>query len=273
MQDIPDKLQSLSILGGVDYLIDSALHLTGDPALDRDPIGRAPHHQHITSCQRRSTGPLDGFDALALVTAIYEKVVVNWRASSYHNGSDENWRLKSNPDIAENNNSEEVFLERAIVRIMNLLQPEPECWFNQVPVASGLVHPTADHGRNIDLVHRLGDKAFELIELKVRSDTPLFAAMEILKYGLVYVFCRHCDLISQSIFKHRRLLEAERIHLRVLAPAAYYKMYDLSWLESSLNEGLAEFSVQRGLPFGLDFAFEILTLVARSPVNWRSSRP
>jgi hypothetical protein len=272
MKDIPDKSTSLSILDGVDYLIDSGLHLTGDLELARDPIGRAPHHQHITSCQRRSTGPLDGFDALALVTAIYEKVVANWEASSYHKGSDENWRLKPNRDIAENNDSEEVFLERAIVRIMNEIQPKPECWYNQVPVASGLVHPTTDHGRNIDLVHRLGDKAFEFIELKVRNATPLYAAMEILKYGLVYVFCRHCALVSQSIFKHRELLEAERIHLRVLAPATYYEKYDLSWLEASLDKGLAEFSVQHRLPFGLDFAFEILTLISRSPVKWRPSQ-
>lgn len=272
MKDIPDKSTSLSILGGVDYLIDSALHLTGDEAFDRDPIGRAPHHQHITSCQRRSTGPPNGFDALALVTAIYDKVVANWEASSYHNGSDENWRLQANKGIAENNDSEEVFLERVIVRTMNGHQPKPECWFNQVPVASGLVHPSADHGRNVDLVHQLGDKTFELIELKVRSDTPLYAAMEILKYGLVYVFCRRCALISQSIFKHPKLLEAERIHLRVLAPAAFYEKYDLSWLEASLNKGIAEFSVQHSLSFGLDFAFETLTLVARSAVRWRPAQ-
>jgi hypothetical protein len=244
MQDIPDESTSLSIFGG----------------------------RHVTSCQRCSAGPIDGFDASALFTAIYEKVVANWEASSYHKGSEENWRLKPNPEIAENNASEEVFLERAIVRIVNGLQPETKSWFNQVPVASGLVHPAADHGRNVDLVHKLGDKAFELIELKVRSDTPLYAAMEIVKYGVVYVFCRHSALIPQSILKHRELLEAEWVHLKVLAPATYYEKYDLAWLETSLNKGLAEFSVQHRLPFGLDFAFETLTLVARSPGKWRPSQ-
>jgi hypothetical protein len=38
----------------------------GEDVKEIQSAARAPHHQHVTSCQRRSTGPPDGFDALAL---------------------------------------------------------------------------------------------------------------------------------------------------------------------------------------------------------------
>ena len=170
--------------------------------------------------------------------------------------------------LADQNKSPEVCLERAIVRTMKTLEPKRLSWVNQVPIASGLVNATADRSRKIDLVHILGGGTFEFIELKVRSDTPLFAAMEILKYGLVYAFCRYAGRVQQSIFKDPELREAKRINLRVLAPAAYYENYDLSWLEVSLNEGLAAFCVAQRLKCDLHFAFEPLTFVARTPVSW-----
>jgi len=265
------RSSSPSIFSGVDYLIDSALQLTGDVALGRAAIGNPPHHEHDSSCQRLSALPLKGFDSIALLTAIYDKIGTNWDTSSYHNGSDENWRLDDpRTELAEGNDSPEVCLERAIVRTMNALEPNSMSWVNQVPVASGLVHATADRSRKIDLVHKLDEKTFELIELKVRSDTPLYAAMEILKSAVVYAFCRHDSRVQQSIFKDRKLLEAERIHLRVLAPAAYYKNYDLAWLETGLNEGLAEFRIAQGLTFASDFAFETLAFIERSPTKWPS---
>ena len=257
----------------VSNLIDVALQLTGDVPLGRVAIGNPPHHRHDKSCQRLSTYPLERFDCLALLMAIYGKIVINWNASNYHEGSDENWRLDDpRIELAKGNVSPEVCLERAIVRTMSALEPMRISWANQVPIASGLVHATADRSRKIDLVHTLGGDTFEFIELKVKSDTPLYAAMEILKYALVYAFCRHDSRVPQSIFRHRELLEAKRIHLRVLAPAAYYRSYDLSWLEASLNEGLAAFAVAERLTFVLDFAFEALAFIARSPVKWSSQR-
>jgi hypothetical protein len=270
MQDQLVNSTTLSIFDGVDALIDSALHLTGDAASGRTAIGKAPHHGHSLSCQRLSKNPPVDFNAAALVTNLYEKIGGNWDTSIYHKGSEENWRFDKQKRIAEKNRSPEVRLERMIVNARHGLLPDPDSWVNQVPVASGLVSVTADRSCKIDLVHECGNNTYEFIELKVRRDTntPLYAAMEILKYGVVYVFCRHDTRVPQSIFKNRKLLEADRIQLRVLAPARYYDNYDLSWLEMSLNEGIATFRTEQQLSFEMDFKFETLSLIARSPVKW-----
>jgi hypothetical protein len=134
------------------------------------------------------------------------------------------------------------------------------------------VHPGADRRRSIDLVHKCGDKTYEFIELKLASDTPLYAAMEILKYGVLYIFCRQDERVSRYIHIHEKenLLQAESIHLRVLAPARYYEKYDLAWLETSINSGLDNFLTQRRFAFKMDFKFEILWLIpSRSPVTWK----
>ena len=62
------------------------------------------------------------------------------------------------------------------------------------------------------------------------------------------------------------MLGAPGIHLKVLAPASYYEEYDLSWLEKSINSGLANFLAQPKRGFKMDFRFESLS---RSPVTWR----
>ena len=194
-------LTSPSVFSGVDYLIDSALRLTSDESLGRAAVGNPPHHEHNTSSQRLTKQPLDGFDSHVLLASIYEMIGSNWDASKYHGGSEENWRLNDpRTELARENDSPEVCLERAIVRTMNALE-RTNVWVNQVPIASGLIHPTSDRIRKIDLVHKLGEGTFEFIELKVRSDTPLYAAMEILKYALVYAFSRHLivEFHSQSL--------------------------------------------------------------------------
>ncbi len=260
-----------SILEDVDKLIDSEL--------DLKDIGADPQYQHKTSCRQLTKPPMTGFKASDLIAKIYEKVVENWDASIYHEGSEENWRLEKQKGISANNNSSEVSLERAIVNIPSEIWPDAANWFNQVPVASGLVDPH-EGGRRVDLVHDCGDKAYEFIELKVDSNTPLYAAMEILKYGVLYIFCRQDDRVSKCINRkggpiidrERKLMRAEKIHLKVLAPAKYYEGYDLLWLEDKLNNGLAKFLAQPKFMFKLemDFKFETLSLIlTRCPV-WKA---
>lgn len=228
-----------SILEGVDNLIDSALGVNG--------VGETPHHEHETSCHQLTKTPMTEFDASVLIADIYYQIGTNWDTSKYHDGSEENWRLEKQKGIGANNNRPEVSLERAIVNIPAEIWPDAANWFNQVPVASGLVDPH-EGGRRIDLVHNCGDKAYEFIELKVDSNTPLYAAMEILKYGVLYIFCRQDDRVKcvdqkgePIIDREGKLMQAKKIHLRVLAPAKYYEKYDLSWLEKSIKSGLAIF--------------------------------
>jgi hypothetical protein len=90
-------------------------------------------------------------------------------------------------------------------------------------------------------VHNLAHGVWEFIELKVNSDTPLYAAMEILQYGLLFLFSRHHQQELQYDTS-KELLQATQIHLKVLAPSRYYTSnragapYQLQWLEESLNE-------------------------------------
>ncbi|MBN8279018.1 MAG: hypothetical protein J0M16_00220 [Gammaproteobacteria bacterium] len=249
-----------SILAGVDDLIDSALCVID--------IGEPPHHKHGKSCRRLTKTPVSGFDASALLEDAYQTVRNNWDASNYHQRSEENWRFTKQERISAENSSSEVCLERAIVSIPEDIWADAENWVNQVPVASGLVDPQADGSRRIDLVHKCGNKAYEFIELKTANYTPLYAAMEIVKYGVLYIFCREDARTQDWIYRERELLQAEKIHLRVLAPANYYEGYDLAWLEASINRGVVKFLAQ--YKFTMDFKFEALPLIpSRSPVRWK----
>lgn len=107
--------------------------------------------------------------------------------------SAENWRFDKRTSFREENLSPETLLERTISRVVD------ENWANQVPVDSGLVAGSAHW---IDLVFRAGT-AFSLIELKDESNTPLSAAIQVVRYGLVHAFTR-CEVeiadFTQSSF-------------------------------------------------------------------------
>ena len=178
-----------SILANVDPIIDRALGLTN--------IG----HKHKTSCRDLTETPVKDLDVAALIEKIYGKIEHNWDNSTYHKRSKENWRFEKKRGISKKNDSPEVGLERAIINIPRELWSDALDWVNQVPTASGLVDPSADGSRRIDLVHKCGDKEYEFIELKVGSDTPLYAAMEILKYGVLYIFAREHEEASKYVKK------------------------------------------------------------------------
>jgi hypothetical protein len=254
-----------SLLAGVDDIIDEALGLTN--------IGERPFHKHKTSCRNLTKAPVKEFDASALIEEIYEKIGNNWGNSTYHKMSEENWRFEKKRGISNENDSPEVGLERAIINIPQELWPDAADWVNQVPTASGLVDPNADGSRRIDLVHKCGDKEYEFIELKVGSDTPLYAAMEILKYGVLYIFAREHEEASKYVKKERDLLKAMSIHLRVLAPASYYAECNLAWLEVCIDRGLANFLANRELSFLMDFKFETLALTLTRSSPWVPGGP
>ena len=113
---------------------------------------------------------------------------------------------------------------------------------------------------------------YELIELKTDDGggTPLFAAMEILQYGVLYIFSR--EKFQELGYHGIELLNAKGIHLRVLAPADYYAPYNLSWLEKSINKGLASFLTK--FNFKMDFKFDTLSLTpTRSSPLWVPGGP
>ena len=247
-----------SILDGVEPQIDKNLKLGGNCK------GTPPHYEHLQDCQVISRAHPSDIDGHELVKAIYDEIDSNWSKRKYTKGSSpENWRLKKNPaknDEGQKDNRDnklEVRLERAIVDISPEDWPDAGNWVNQVPTASGFVGPGSDKRRAIDLVHRLGDGVYELIELKVDVDsgTPLYAAMEILQYGALYIFARRNEQIK-SAANEKRLLQAKSIHLKVLAPCDYYTGCKLDWLEDEINSGLKRYLAAQTFDFDLDFKFE-----------------
>ena len=235
----------MSILAGLDSIFDQHLGV--------ETIGNSsPHYRHRTSAYRLSAGRPVGFQALPMLRDAYSRLLLNLNRSLYfslHGASKENWRFEKQLGIAPGNTSPEVGLERAIVGVMG------GRWTNQMPTASGLWNDVADKRRAVDLVFAVEEKIFELIELKVKSDTPLRAAVEIVQYGLLYALARECYPEKQQTGKP--LLCAKDVRLRVLAPTNYYTSYELSWLEHDLDVGLRNFSLKRfDMPLLTAFSFQ-----------------
>ena len=236
------------ILKGVGQIIDRFF--------DIEHIGtRTPHYGHKTACLRLSGKWPAGLNGFELVEAIYKRIEVNWENSSRRRqgmrASRENWRDEARTDFA--GGSPEVQLERTIAMLPG------EAWANQVLTSSGLIGPHLDKTRNIDLVRKCGNGRYEFVELKVNSNTPLFAAMEILGYGVIYLFSilHREELGYDEPEPERKMLGAKHIHLKVLAPYGYYTEYQLAWLECLINDGLSAFIESRPeLGVGMDFRFE-----------------
>ena len=247
-----------SILDGVYLAIDRWLNI--------DDIGQSPHHRHRSAWQQldgKSMGSMDGFQLITELLGIIER---NWQDTRTGYGklpSVENWRLDSLPEISKENKSPEVTLERAIVTL------SPADWANQVPTSSGLCGPTQDKRRAIDLVYKNGFKEYTFFELKIASDTPLFATMEILIYGILYIFTRqHMNELGYDNGE-KVLLQAQTIHLRTLAPKKYYGEVDLTWLEKAINAGLTKYlSGQAGMPLKMDFGF----IAIADEFEWRHDK-
>jgi hypothetical protein len=196
---------------------------------------------------------LTGSEGEGLVQAIFDALADNYRrggASANKDRSQANWRWCSlQPKISVANPSPEVGLEREIAKACEAAGRMD--WANQIPVASGLILGAADRRRAIDLVHRRGDGHFEFIELKIASDTPLYASVEIIGYACLWLLAR-ADPPTRS----SELLVADKVDLRVLAPARYYDGFDLEWLETRLDSQAKALGRAHGVH--LSFAFDVL---------------
>jgi hypothetical protein len=232
-----------SIVDGVMYIIDESLNITH--------IGKAPHFKHKKSCLSLKSTPAD-FNAGKVISKIYEQLVNNFKDPDNHfhsrGPSDKNWRFEKIPYIAKHNGSKEKTLEKSIAKL-----PSPD-WVNQVPTSSGLIGSSSDKLRNIDLVHSLGKREYEFIELKINSDTPMFAAFEIVINGMIYLLSR--EFYSNQSIDSKEILNAKKVHLQTLAPQNYYFRYSLDWLEDELNKGLKTFlSEKLDDNIEMDFSF------------------
>jgi hypothetical protein len=191
--------------------------------------------------------PSRDLDGPKLTKALLERMTDNWKACPTRAPSDQNWRFNKQPKISERNTSKEKILEKRVAKVTG------DDWANQIPTASGLLDPYSRHC-NVDLAERQCTE-YSLLELKWESNNPLYAAIEILRYGLVYLFSRlNRDKLG---YNGKKLLAASAIHLRVLAPREYYaengQNVQLRWLERALSEGVA--AAANG-QLKMDFRFE-----------------
>ena len=232
----------MSILTGVGRLVDDWLEIK--------PKGKPPCYRHRSAAldlSHRKT-PITG--TRDFLEASYSQIHDNWLAAieaGYSNPSKENWRWKRHLELSPANTSAELKLERSIVNTCG------DDWSNQMPTASGLVGHAADKRAAVDLVHRENPTTYSLVELKVDSDNPLFAAIEILMYGLLFVWSRNNqDRLGYDV-RHQPVLAAEDLTLVVLAPNDYYRNLNLTNLVLALDNGLAAFGKRNGLNMSFRF--------------------
>lgn len=167
--------------------------------------------------------------------------------------SKENWRTdRPNVSLAQVNADPEIILERSFIRACKTAGRTD--WWNQVPVSSGLEGRFTGKGRAMDLVRRRSVQAYDFVELKVESNNPLYATVEILQYGFIWLVSRvpeHRRMLGQE---HPSLLDATDIALCVLAPEKFYAKENVRALEVGINNALDEISHQRGVK--MIFRFE-----------------
>jgi hypothetical protein len=230
------------ILCGTDQIIDR--HLLGS---NHDPK-RSFRHKRVALDLIKSP---QGFQAQAMLKELVEQIRLNPKKQEDQGQSSENWREEQKPEYHPKNESDETRLERNIVKALK--KAERFDWWNQMPIVSGLAGKHADRRRAIDLVHRRTghESHYYFVELKVDSDTPLFALMEIVLYGLVYLVLRKVPEVS----KGAKMFAAQDIGLRVLAPKEYFKRFALGWLERELNEALPK--IVEEFDFGEQFRMTV----------------
>jgi hypothetical protein len=169
--------------------------------------------------------------------------------------SKQNWRFEKKPDLAAHNKSLEKVLEKKMSEYAD------HRWANQVPAASGFCG-TGGRKRSIDLVFKSDDSTFVIFyELKVlpESGNALSAAIELLGYGLLYIYTRtHLGEYEDSPY-----MKARTVSLRVLGTRNYYqrqacKSTDATKeLENEISLNLNKFASTKLLDCTMDFGFYV----------------
>jgi hypothetical protein len=196
-------------------------------------------------------------DRDGLFVEMRDRIQKNWRRYREPDRwpTRKNWALRVAPDFSSNPTK---YIEKQLQKEIAIAL-ELEGWGNDMPTASGLVD-SRSRQMNVDIVHELTD-GIELFEVKVASDTPYDAALQILRYGAIYTLYRlEPELASR--FRWNRVLRAERVALKVLAPPGYYASsdVDLRSLEKQLDRQVGHFAVSMADP--LETSFEFLTFPA-----------
>jgi hypothetical protein len=209
-------------------------------------------HYRTETANRGLLASGNQFDGVNFVAGLFAMLQRNWAPAlsilSAGTGSRKNFRWhEPQTNLAAHNPSREVTLEREFIRACQ--KAGRLDWSNQVPVVSGIAGSRADKRRAIDLVHRPADGSFEFIELKVDSDTPLYAALEVVRYGLLWLLSREAK--TALGYSANVILNAPALRLTTLAPLTFYASRTPPWLAAELNRGI----LTLGRRHGVDMTF------------------
>ena len=260
------KTTGVGLFSAVNSIIDDLLGIPDD----------VKHYGHPPRCMRKAAANFLNQAKQAsglplLVTTIYNQMLQNWCNRNVKAVPTKKlWVPRTRKDWSYEFGSAEVPLERSAVELFKFYsvlshrideQPNPDLmWFNQIPTATGVVS-SREIKNAVDLVCRTAKGCYDFVELKFPrkggvSETPLFAALEILKSGIAYLFARShlaelrnvgyeptIDKTDAEQLKASALeiLEAEHINLCVLAPRYFYDGLEFAWLDAELNAGLEQF--------------------------------
>ena len=206
-------------------------------------------------------------DLPALFRALFERMEENFKSAPKPSVGVSNWKLRQAEDCSEKNCSLEKLLEKQVATLAKAAQGDSPLsrLYNQIPAASGYASPTSNRKNSIDLVYEIAcGKEYAFIELKVsnKSGTPFYAAYENLSYGFLYLLTR-TDTRLLEIFAEapaKPILNAEKVHLIILAPNSYYAenrkfATGLKRFEEFFNTELRKFAKAKvtGLEMGFEF--------------------
>jgi hypothetical protein len=198
-------------------------------------LGGNPDHKKFA--QSLSENPLDSLDGEAVVRRLHKSLdCTGWKNTTY--GSNWIWRSEVLPNSTR---KREVALEREVVTVGTAVQ-----WTYQMSTASGTQASRSNRRTAIDLVRRMRADHYAFVELKVRSNNPLFATFEILSYALAYLHARQHGRQGTGIYN---VMSAKALDLLILGPSEWYEYkkrgkqakwqnYKFDWLVAALGNGL-----------------------------------
>jgi hypothetical protein len=202
-------------------------------------------YRHRTTVNGMRENPSSSVVGSDVVHSVYEEIATVFPLlveNPCRRRSGENWRCHR-PLSDCRDRSGEVGLERVLVGACERLGRHD--WWNQVPIASGLVNGSAGKRRAIDLVKHRGGHAYEFVELKIASDTALYAAVEILQYGFVWLLSHRFRIpLGQS---GESLLDADDVRLNILAPRPYFQGVDFNAFEAGASSAVHEIGALQGV--------------------------
>ncbi len=149
-------------------------------------------------------------------------------------------RFKLNTRFSEQNFAPETLFEKHLAKEAE--EAKDIAWANQIPIWSGLCEVGSKANIDIGFMPRPGH--FRLFELKIGTDHPLYALIEVVTYALGYLSVRKVagaqatDAVETRRIRSQDagLLDAKNLHWTVIAPESFYLRSEPRFAPLSLQE-------------------------------------